>query len=111
MTAGRSSASPGPRRPARRDRTRRRAGRPQRPAGPGRGRAPRWGWRSALSRRLAQQRPGDDQALDLARALVDLGDLGVAVVALGGELAGVAIAAEHLDRLARPVAGHARGEE
>ena len=34
--------------------------------------------------RLAQQRAGDHEALDLARALVDLGHLRVAVVALGG---------------------------
>src|SRR5689334_11941541 len=34
---------------------------------------------------LRQQLAGDDQALDLGRALVDLGDLGVAVVALHRE--------------------------
>ena len=64
-----------------------------------------------LARRLAEQRPGDDQTLDLARALVDLGHLRVAVVALDRELLGVAIAAEDLDRLACPVARDARGEE
>ena len=42
---------------------------------------------------------GDHQALHLARALVDLGDLRVPVVALDGELLRVAVAAEDLDRL------------
>src|SRR6478672_11132106 len=64
-----------------------------------------------LLRSGAQQRTCDDQALDLARALVDLGDLGVAVVALGREVLRVAVAAEDLDRLAGPVAGDAAGEE
>src|SRR6476620_5163352 len=64
-----------------------------------------------LLRSGAQQRTCDDQALDLARALVDLGDLGVAVVALGREVLRVAVAAEDLDRLAGPVAGHARREQ
>jgi hypothetical protein len=49
---------------------------------------------------FAEQRAGDHEPLDLARALVDLGDLRVAVVALGGELLRVAVAAEDLDRLA-----------
>ena len=61
-----------------------------------------------LARGLAEQRAGDDQALDLAGALVDLGDLGVAVVALDRELLGVAVAAEDLDRLAGDLAGDAR---
>src|SRR3954469_18744509 len=61
--------------------------------------------------RLAEQRPGDDQALDLAGALVDLRDLGVAVVALGGELLRVAVAAQDLDRLPRLAAGDAGREE
>src|SRR5215211_7209394 len=60
---------------------------------------------------LAQQRAGDHEPLDLARALVDLRDLRVAVVALGRELLRVAVAAEDLDRLARPVPGDARREE
>ena len=42
---------------------------------------------------------GHDEPLDLARALVDLGDLRVAVVALDGELLGVAVAAQDLNRL------------
>ena len=41
----------------------------------------------------------DHEPLDLARALVDLGDLRVAVVALDRELLRVAVAAEDLDRL------------
>src|SRR6266478_6328583 len=53
------------------------------------------GWRSGL----AQELLGDDHALDLVRALVDLGDLGVAHEALHRELAGVAVAAEDAHRL------------
>src|SRR4051794_19038992 len=49
---------------------------------------------------VAKEGAGDHEPLDLARALVDLGDLGVAVVALGRELLRVAVAAQHLDRLA-----------
>src|SRR3954465_14121235 len=45
----------------------------------------------------------DHESLDLARPLVDLGDLRVTVVALDGKLLRVAVAAEDLDRLA----GHA----
>src|SRR4051794_13301622 len=60
---------------------------------------------------LAEQRAGDDQPLDLARALVDLGHLRVAEVALGRELLRVAVAAEDLDRLARPVARDPRREQ
>src|SRR4051794_27607924 len=44
-------------------------------------------------------RPGDDDALDLVGALVDLRDLGVAHVALDRVLLDVAVAAEHLDGL------------
>src|SRR5437764_7150360 len=65
----------------------------------------------AVAGRLAQQRPGDHEPLDLARALIDLRHLGVAVVALGGELLRVAVAAEHLDRLAGLAAGDGRCEE
>src|SRR5437868_9641415 len=53
----------------------------------------------------------DHEPLDLARALVDLGDLRVAVVALDRELLRVAVAPEHLDRLGRLAPGHLRGEE
>src|ERR1700754_2357939 len=59
----------------------------------------------------ADQASGDDQALDLGSALVDLGHLRVAVVAFHRELARVAIAAEDLDRVARDAAGDGRGEE
>ena len=62
----------------------------------------------ATPHRLAEQRAGDHEPLDLARALVDLGDLGVAVVALGRELLRVAVAAEDLDRLAGLAARDAR---
>src|SRR5512138_3685197 len=59
------------------------------------------GWTSGL----AQQLLGDDHSLDLVRALVDLGDLGVAHEALDRELAGIAVAAEDLHR----VGGHLHG--
>src|SRR5215217_2713815 len=49
---------------------------------------------------VAEECPGDHEPLDLARALVDLRDLRVAVVALGRQLLRVAVAAEDLDRLA-----------
>src|SRR5439155_5859527 len=67
--------------------------------------------RSLRAGRFAEQRAGDDQPLDLAGALVDLGHLRVAVVPLHRELTGVAVAAEDLDRLAGPVPGDPRGEE
>src|SRR5690348_1043769 len=54
---------------------------------------------------------GDHEALDLARALVDLGDLRVAVVALERELLRVAVAAEDLDRLRRLAPRHLRRVE
>src|SRR5687768_9331577 len=41
--------------------------------------------------------PGDDELLDLLGAFEDVHDLGVAVPALDGVLAGVAVAAEDLD--------------
>src|SRR5919109_5325225 len=69
---------------------------------------------SALRERLPPQpedRARDHEPLDLARPLVDLGDLRVAVVALDRELLRVAVAAEDLDRLARVAAGHLRREE
>ena len=47
----------------------------------------------------AEHRAGDHEPLDLARALVDLRDLRVAVVALDRELLRVPVAAEDLDRL------------
>src|SRR4051794_39620348 len=63
------------------------------------------------ARDVAEEVARDDQALDLARALVDLGDLRVAVVALGGEVLRVPVAAEDLDRLARDPARDAGGEQ
>src|SRR5207302_6230413 len=64
----------------------------------------------------AQQLARDDDALDLAGALVDLHDLRVTEEALDGELARVAVAAEDLDRVGRdlhgrvgrPALGHGR---
>src|SRR5205814_4660021 len=53
----------------------------------------------------------DHEPLDLARPLVDLRDLRVAVVALDRELLRVPVAAEDLDRLARLPARHLGGEE
>src|SRR4051794_32115456 len=66
---------------------------------------------SSTAHGLPQQRPRDHQPLDLRGPLVDLGDLGVAVVALGRELLRVAVAAEDLDRLARLAARNAAGEQ
>src|SRR3954447_927318 len=66
---------------------------------------------SSIAHRLAEQRSRDHEPLDLRRPLVDLGHLGVAVVALDGELLRVAVTAEHLDRLARLRPRHARGEQ
>src|SRR5262249_28823808 len=57
---------------------------------------------STASERLlaqAEDRAGDDEPLDLARPLVDLGDLCVAVVPLHRELLRVPVAAEDLDGL------------
>src|SRR5829696_6251549 len=58
-----------------------------------------------------QDRTRDDKPLDLARALVDLRDLRVAVVALDWELAGVPVATEDLDGFPGLAPGHCRGEE
>jgi hypothetical protein len=62
---------------------------------------------------VAQQLPGDDRALDLVGAFVDLGDLGVPVEPLDLEALDVAGAAEDLDRVGgarhRHVAGEALG--
>src|SRR5215218_4686454 len=60
---------------------------------------------------VTEQGTGDDKPLDLARPLVDLGHLGVAVVALERELPRVAGAADHLDRLPRLAACDRRGEQ
>src|SRR5206468_7160549 len=58
-----------------------------------------YGRRRALD--VAQYLSRDHETLDLARALVDLRDLRVAVVALDREFLRVPVAAEHLDRLGR----------
>src|SRR5205823_1960560 len=44
---------------------------------------------------------GDDELHDLARAFVDLGDLRVAVVALGGKVLEISVAAVDLDAVTR----------
>src|SRR5215218_1591198 len=67
----------------------------------------RFGSRAALAEDLAR----DHQALDLARALVDLRDLRVAVVALERELLRIPVAAEDLDRLRGLAARHLRREQ
>src|SRR5580692_12983143 len=51
----------------------------------------------------------DDHALDLVGALEDLRHLGLAHVALDGEVAGVPGAAEHLDRVGGDLHGHVGG--
>src|ERR687895_746788 len=53
---------------------------------------------------------GDDQALDLRGALVDLEQLGVAHELLDRVLLDVAVAAEHLDRVGRDLHGRVGGE-
>src|SRR6266849_5764772 len=68
--------------------------------------------RSGYYGRLRLQNPGrDNQALDFAGAFVDFGDAGVAVVALDGILAAVAIAAVNLDGFVRDARGHFAGKE
>src|SRR5437762_10012473 len=61
--------------------------------------------------RHAEDAAGNHETLDLARPLIDLGDLRVAVVALHGKLLGVAVAAEDLDRLRGLPPGHLRREQ
>src|SRR5215217_2382405 len=67
--------------------------------------------RGQLALAQPEDRARDHEPLDLARPLVDLGDLRVAVEALSGELLRVPVAAENLDRLRRLPACHLRGEE
>ena len=57
---------------------------------------------------VAEDLPRDDQPVDLARALVDLGDARVAEVALDRVLLGVAVAAVDLERLASSPAAPSR---
>src|SRR5690348_1851902 len=63
------------------------------------------------SLREAEDRARDHEALDLARALVDLRDLRIAVVALDRKLLRVAVSAEHLDRLGSLAACHLGREQ
>src|SRR3990170_5309199 len=89
------------------------------PSGPGGtpGSPPRVGSAGAGSRRVspalaeAEDRARDHEALDLARALVDLRHLRVAVVAFDRELRREAVAAEDLERLSRLAARDPRREE
>jgi ABC-type branched-subunit amino acid transport system ATPase component len=77
------------------------------------------GWRSATrshpagdrprSAGLADQRPGDDEPLDLVRAFDDLQHFGLAQVALGGEILHVPVAAEDLHRIGRHPHGGVAG--
>src|SRR5690606_8906132 len=73
------------------------------------------GWRAALGLRspleLAEDLPVDHHALDLAGAFVDLGDAGVAEVALDREVLGVAVAAQHLDGGVGHAAGGLGGDQ
>src|SRR5262245_54914063 len=65
----------------------------------------------AMTSVLLEQRAGDHDALDLARAFVDRGDARVTVVALDGELLGKSVAAVDLDGLVRDPVGGLGGEE
>src|SRR5687767_9455685 len=73
------------------------------------------GWRSAYRGQLLDSKAGDraadDELLDLLGALEDVHDLGVAVEALHGVLAHVAVAAQDLDRALRHPGGGAAGLE
>src|SRR5579859_3340423 len=61
---------------------------------------------------LRLQNPGgDDEALDFGGAFVDFGDSGVAVVALDGIFAAVAVAAVDLDGFVGDARGHFADEE
>ena len=59
----------------------------------------------------AQQLAGDDEALDVAGAFVDLHPFGVAQVALDRVVVGIAPSAVHQDRLVRGAQGGLGGEE
>src|SRR5687767_9095280 len=54
----------------------------------------------------SQQARRNDDALNLARAFVDLGDAGIAIVTLDRELRRVAVATVDLHRLVRDARGH-----
>src|SRR5262245_2989616 len=66
--------------------------------------------RVASAARSGQIAVADDAELDLGRALEDLGQSGVAPVALDREVGGVAGATVDLQRLARDAFGHLTGE-
>src|SRR5688500_1000186 len=68
-------------------------------------------WTSSRSVALAEQRPRDDQALDLLRPLVQLGDLRVAHHPLDRELIDIAITAQDLDGVGRDPHGVVTGHE
>src|SRR5688572_2407309 len=68
-------------------------------------------WTSSRSVALAEQRPRDDQALDLLRPLVQLGDLRVAHHPLDRELIDIAITAQDLDGIGRDPHGVVTGHE
>src|SRR5262249_18220335 len=69
-------------------------------------------WPSALGRSpVLQERPADDQPLDLGRSLVDLRDLGVPEEPLDRILLHVPVAAVNLDRVRRHAHGGLGGEE
>ena len=64
---------------------------------------------SSLSLLVLEQLVRDHDALDLARALVDLRDLGVAIVPLCREVLDVAVAAKDLHALLGGAVGHLEG--
>src|SRR3990172_6653173 len=59
---------------------------------------------------LSNELLGDDHTLDLVGALVDLGDLGVAHVALDRKVPGVAVAAQDLHGVRGDLHGRVRGQ-
>src|SRR5438067_8140085 len=74
-----------------------------------RGSATLWSTASALGNLVARQGSRDDEPLDLAGALEQGVDLGVAVPLLDWEVTDVAIAAADLDRLLRDLHRHLAG--
>ena len=61
--------------------------------------------------RAGGQAAADDQPLDLVGAFEDLGDLGFTHEAFDAEVAGVAVAAEHLHRIGGDLHGGVGGDE
>src|SRR6476469_1361330 len=66
--------------------------------------------RSEVGLHPGEELAGDDDALHLVGAFVDLGDLGVAHHPLDRVVAGVAVAAEHLYGVRRDLHRHVGGE-